>query len=437
MRHPDAVSAVQFSPDGRWASTLSWDRVYLWDPATGEPLGAPLPHPNEVAGAAFEPAGHLILTRGRDFKVRIWATNAARPGGERLVHNGWVTAVAFRPPHGDSFLTAVGGSDGRVRSWETARTGEPLRVLENIGPILSLGYSPDGQKFAAGAVRREVRLWDFDANGSTANTPLVLADRVWSVAFSPDGRTLLTGIERRRAEFWDLATGKPRLPPIEHERAVYAATYSPDGRSVLTGSEDMTAKLWDAVTHRSLGVTVHHHGTVYAVAFCPPDGRMILTGSGDRTARLWDTATGRPLGEPVQHPARVLAVAFSPDGRMFATGCGDGLARLWDVKTGHPLGIPIKHRGPVRAVALGPSPREPGSDEQERWVLLTGSEDMTARLGAVAAPLEESPEDILRGLQETSGMTLEENGMVESLEPERWKSLRREFARRDRPGVHD
>ncbi len=434
MRHPDSVSAVGFSPDGRWASTLSWDRVYLWDPATGEPLGAPVPHPKEVVSVAFEPAGRLILTRGRDFKVRIWETTAARPAGASLVHNGWVTAVAFRPPRGDSFLTAVGGSAGRVRSWETALTGEPSDLLGNIGPILSLGYTKDGRKVAAGSVRREVRLWEADADGSTSNTPLVLSDRVWSVAFSPDGQTLLTGIERRRAEFWDLATGKPRGPPIEHERAVYAAAYSPDGRSVLTGSEDMTAKLWDAVTHRPLGVTLQHHGTVYAVAFRPPDGRMILTGSGDRTARLWDATTGHPLGEPFQHPARVLAVAFSPDGQMFATGCGDGLARLWDVKTGHPLGLPVKHRGPVRAVAFGPSPREPGAEERGRWLLLTGSEDMTAQLREVPAPLEESPEDILRSLQVTTGITLEEHGLVESLEPELWRRLRRESARLNRPG---
>jgi WD40 repeat protein/predicted Ser/Thr protein kinase len=434
MRHPDAVSAAQFSADGRWASTLSWDRVYLWDSATGEALGAPISHPKEVAGAAFEPAGRFILTRGRDFKVRIWETAPARPGGARLAHNGWVTAVAFRPPRGDSFLTAVGGSDGRVRSWQTALTGEPRDILENIGPILSLAYATDGRRFAAGTVRREVRLWNTEAARPTLNTPLALADRVWAVAFSPDGQTLLTGIERRRAEFWDLATGQPRLPPIEHERAVYAVAYSPDGRTVLTGSEDMTAKLWDAVTHRPLGVSMQHHGTVYAVAFRPPDGRMILTGSGDRTARLWDAATGHPLGEPFQHPARVLAVAFSPDGRTIATGCGDGLARLWDVGTGHPLGRPIKHRGSVRAVAFGPSPPEPGADEPGRWLLLTGGEDMTARLHEVPEPLEESPEAILRALQVANGMTLDAHGMVESLEPEVWKRLRRESARRGGPG---
>jgi len=196
-------------------------------------------------------------------------------------------------------------------------------------------------------VRREVRLWDADAAGSSANTPLVLADRVWSVAFSPDGQTLLTGIERRRAEFWDLATGKPRLPPIEHERGVYAVAYSPDGRSVLTGSEDMTAKLWDAVTHRPLGVTLQHHGTVYAVAFRPPDGGMILTGSGDRTARLWDAATGRPLGEPFEHPRPGAGRGVQP-GRAHVR---DRLRR----RTGTSLGR--QDRPPARSPGQASRPR--------------------------------------------------------------------------------
>ena len=85
LRHPDAVSAVAFSPDGRYASTVSWDRVYALGRATGEPLGAPLPHPKEVAVAAFSPAGRSVLTRGRDFAVRVWQTTPAQPGSDRRI----------------------------------------------------------------------------------------------------------------------------------------------------------------------------------------------------------------------------------------------------------------------------------------------------------------------------------------------------------------
>ena len=214
--------------------------------------------------------------------------------------------------------------------------------------------------------------------------------------------------------------------PLRHEKAVYAVAYSPDGQTVLTGSEDMTARLWDAATHRPLAVTLMHQGTVYAVAFRPPDGQMILTGSDDRTARLWQTSTGDPVGKPLLHPARVLAVAFSPDGRIIATGCGDGAARLWDTATGHPIGRPLLHRGPVRAVAFGPSPRD-SAPEAERWILVTGSEDMTARVWEIPPPLADSPERIMLSLQVASGMVLDTQAVADSLTPAAWRQLRREL----------
>jgi len=432
MRHPDAVMTVRFSPDGQFALTVSWDQVRLWDAETGELLGAPLPHQREVLDASFSPDGRAVLTRSRDSTVRVWSTAPARSGGRRLKHKGWVTAVAFHPTAGDSFLTGIGGSEGKVLCWSTTPGREPDVAMENLGPILSLAYRPDGQVFAVGTRQRKVWLRDAGADPSARALPLVLDDRVWSVAFSPDGRTLITGIEKSRDEFWDVATGSEKPEPLRHEKAVYAVAYSPDGRTVLTGSEDSTARLWDAATHQPAGVTLMHQGTVYAVAFRPPDGQVILTGSDDRTARLWQTATGHPVGKPLQHPARVLAVAFSPDGRIIATGCGDGAARLWDAVTGHPIGRPLLHRGPVRAVAFGPRPPD-SAEEAKRWILVSGSEDLTARIWEVPRPQAESPERLMLSLQVASGMVLDAQAVADSLTPATWRQLRRQLNVVDSP----
>jgi WD40 repeat protein len=426
MRHPAAVGPVGFSPDGRFALTVSRDQVYLWDAVTGEPLGAPLPHQQEVLSASFEPDGRAVLTRSRDHTVRVWQTAPAQPGGRRLVHNGWVTAAAFRPQTGTSLLTGLGAREGRVLSWDMDSDRKPSVTFKGLGPILCLAYRPDGRMFAVGTRDGQVRFWDVEAGRPVRDNPLPLAGRVLSMAFSPDGRTLLTGTEKRQAEFWDVTTGERRPEPLKHGKAVYAVAYSPDGRTIGTGGEDMTARLWDAVTHSPVSAPLVHQGTVYAVAFCPSDGRVLLTGSEDRTARLWDTATGRPLGAPFQHPARVLAVAFSPDGRTFATGCGDGLVRLWETATGYPIGLPLRHRGPVRAVAFGPLPRDAGA-EGVRWTLVTGSEDKTARCWEVPTPLTGPPEQIVHTLQVAHGLELDAQGVVEPLPPATWWRLRREI----------
>src|SRR5262249_40108686 len=137
MRHPDAVGPVGFSPDGRFALTVSRDQVRLWDAATGEPLGAPLPHQKEVLGASFGPDGRAVLTRSRDTTIRGWRTATARPGGRRLAHNGWVTALAFRPPAGESFLAGIGAREGKVASWETTSDRKPDVWFDRLGPVLS------------------------------------------------------------------------------------------------------------------------------------------------------------------------------------------------------------------------------------------------------------------------------------------------------------
>ena len=161
------------------------------------------------------------------------------------------------------------------------------------------------------------------------------------------------------------------------------------------------------------------------VAFQPPDGQVVLTGSDDGTARLWQTAAGQAVGQPLRHPARVLSVAFSPDGRIMATGCGDGAARLWNAATGHPIGCPLLHHGPVRAVAFGPRPRE-SAVTTEGWILITGSEDMTARVWEVPSPAVESPEQLMRSLQAANGMIMDSHDVAESLAPGVWQQLRSE-----------
>jgi WD40 repeat protein len=423
MRHPDAVKIVGFSSDGLVALTVSSDQVRLWDAETGEMLGAPLPHVKEVLDASFSPDGKAVLTRGRDSAVRIWSTAPIRSGERRLRHKGWVTAVAFHPQGGESFLTGIGGSEAKVLSWSSTTDSQPDVTLNHLGPVLSLAYRRDGKVFAAGT--RDRRVWLGGEGRTSKLASLELDDRVWAVAFSPDGQTLLTGIEKGRAEFWDVATGKKELEALRHDKAVYAVAYSPDGRTILTGSEDMTARLWDTATRRPRGEPLLHQGTVYSVAFGPPDGQVILTGSDDGTARLWQTSTGQPVGKPLQHPARVLAVAFSPDGWMVATGCGDGAARLWDATTGHPIGVPLLHHGPVRSVAFGAKATKT-AEQIEGWTLLTGSEDMTARVWDILPPAVESPERIMRTLEAATGMVLDSQDVAETLRPAAWELLMRE-----------
>ena len=69
------MNGVAFSPDGKLLATADTaGYVRLWNPATGQAVGAPfLAVTNDgVIGVAFSPDGKLLASADGDGTVRLW-----------------------------------------------------------------------------------------------------------------------------------------------------------------------------------------------------------------------------------------------------------------------------------------------------------------------------------------------------------------------------
>jgi WD40 repeat protein/serine/threonine protein kinase len=377
--HKGCVLAAAWGPDGRFVLTGCADRkAFVWDPATGKPIGAPLAHPARVNAVAVSPDGRTLVTATGDpgsstGAAWLWDRATRRLVGRPLEHPGPVWAVAFSP---DGRTVVTGGSDstngqGAVRLWDAA-TGAPLgEPWPHRRPVRAVAVSPDGRTILSGSEDTSARLWDA-ATGECLHE-MRHKGYVQAVAFSPDGKTVATGSRDSTARLWNSASGRPLGEPLRDAGYVEAVAFSPDGTTLATGSRDAVVRLWDVGTRKLAAHSLPHRDQVTAVAF-HPRGRAVLTASLDRSARLWELAPARAAATTFPHPNQVWAAAVSPDGRIVATGSSNGMTKLWDVATGKLLGAPLPSGGPVQSLAFGP-----GGE-----AIVVGGDDRSARLWEVA-----------------------------------------------------
>lgn len=396
------VRAVDFSPDGRYIASGTWNAadggvVQLWSLSSNRLerrfFGA---HRDVITQVRFNSDGTRLLSASWDQTLVVWDVQTGVERMRLASHDDRILSVAFGPTE-DYVLVGTGNignnipdpardnaRDPAVWVWDLAQSRAQMRMMTGAQDwIWAVAVSPDG-RYTAGTTGpfrppqdREadtsIYLWD-SQTGEEVRRFIGHTDTVTAVRFLPDGQHIASASWDGTIRIWSIDDDEPVRTVFRHDERVLSLDISPDGTRGLSASSDRTIRLWDIASSRELVRFEGHTADVNSAVFSP-DGRTIASVSSDMTVRLWDVLSGDEIRRFDGHTASVAGAAFSPDGTMLLTTAWDGTARLWDVNTGQELRQLIGHNGAV----FGPSFSPDGQ------YALTGSADTTVRLWDVSS----------------------------------------------------
>jgi RNA polymerase sigma factor (sigma-70 family) len=241
----------------------------------------------------------------------------------------------------------------------------PLTLIGGHDVSISVAFSPDGKRIAAGMGNWDrpgrVQVWDF-----ATRKPLWSRDEprgVFSVAFSADSKRLAWSGWIGRLCIDQVAPRRQvvRLPLAETN---YYVAFSRDRKWLALASEDHSLRLLEADTGKQVALLKGDASLSYFCVAFSHDSKLLAAGGG-RWARwnagtgpvqvnLFDVGTRKQVGKLTGHGDSILKVVYAPKDDLIATASADGTIRLWDGKTFKLRSSILAHQGGLRGLAFSP-----------------------------------------------------------------------------------
>lgn len=236
------LSAVDFSPEGRFALTATPQDLVLWNVDNGKAEGF-WSSPGEILDAELSSQGNYALLGLANFEAVYFDI---RRGGVRttLRHPARVRSVALSS---DERLALTGADDRIARLWDL-ETATELQQVKLGNTVDTVALSPNGRlAFSAGSLDRAT-IWQtdsgdvlFNLSGDEYLFPRRLS--YLSARFSDNSDQLLTGRADGTVELWDINSQQV----LRRWKVDKSASYGPTSTGVISLAFGPDGQSWLAI----------------------------------------------------------------------------------------------------------------------------------------------------------------------------------------------
>lgn len=325
----------------------------------------PKPGPDGVPSPPKKPRRSWLSGRPKEF-MQVGGSPVPGLTLRRILRgNNTDTVLRFNWSPRGLYLASPSGDT--ITIWDVER-GESLGVLKgHRAGVVSVAWSPDGQRLASGADDGTIRVWD----ATTWRSLSVIESHetgVSGVAWSPDGQRVASSSWGAEVHITDASTWKTVTTFKRHAGQINDIAWSPGGEWLASGSTDEIVVL-NPVTLQELTLGV---GGAHALAWMP-DKSLLASGSYPGTVQIWDMPSGELKLELEGQTGLIQRLSFSADGTLLATKGDDGAVHLWRTDTWQRLAT-------LPETVTGTWPPGPAFHPRLPYLATLGREDTVVRI---------------------------------------------------------
>eukprot|EP01096_Ripella_sp_DP13-Kostka_P000576 TRINITY_DN1062_c0_g1_i1.p1 TRINITY_DN1062_c0_g1~~TRINITY_DN1062_c0_g1_i1.p1 ORF type:complete len:327 (-),score=139.30 TRINITY_DN1062_c0_g1_i1:59-982(-) len=277
-----------------------------------------------------------LVTASVDETVKLWNLKRSDDKAFSLslassLPNNHLGAVGLSV-HPQSSLVAVSNLDSSIKIW-SSKDGSLVREIDsfgsdNSGDTWDIDIDPKGETIVSSTCNGKLNFWSISSGSLSLSLQSNTKSPFLSISFSPDGQKIAAGDGLGHITVYDATTGSEIDKITAHNLSIRDLCFSADGSLLYSASKDNYVNVFEVQGCAMVASLSGHQSWVLGVA-APSSGRQFASSSSDRTVKIWDVGQ-RACIQTLKdvHSDKVWSVAFSPSD-LLASASDDSSLQIY------------------------------------------------------------------------------------------------------------